>query len=203
MPKVEGAPLVNIVRCEIITDETTPRTLTFSSASEASYSPVLSEGDEQVLRSKNELYAINRTEDIQYGSDVELTDAKFIPEVLAVVDGGELIMDTEDPAKVVGYNSPVAGQVVDRTKFTFNVYTEEKDIDGNTLAYYKFSYPNSKGSPAEFDFKDGEFLAPKYTIHSRAASGQSPYALEILDELPPETTTTTTAPTTTTTTTAG
>ena len=192
MAKVEGAPLINIVRNEIITDETTPKTLTFDSASEASYSPTLSEGDEQVLRSKNKLYAINRTEDIQYGSDIELTDAKFIPEVLAVVDGGELVMDTEDPTKVVGYNAPVTGQAVNRTKFTYNIYTEEKDIDGNTLAYYKFSFPNSKGSPAEFDFKDGDWLAPKYTIHSRAASGQPPYTVEVLDELPAETTTTTT-----------
>lgn len=200
MTKIIGHPLVNVERCEIITDEETPRTLTFNSASEASYSAVLSEGDETVLRAKNEIFAINKTEDIQYGSDIELTDSKFLPEVLAIVDGGELV--TDGSGNVTGYKAPIAGQVVDRTKFIFNVYTAEKDIDGNIAGYFKFSFPNSKGSPAEFDFKDGEFLAPKYTIHSRAASGQSPYEVEMLDELPPEpTTTTTAAPTTTTTTT--
>jgi len=199
MPKVDGYPLVNIERVEIITDEDTPRSFTFDTASEASYKAVLSDGDEQILRTKNKLHAINRTEDIQYGSDIELTDAKFIPEVLAIVDGGTLRYDENN--KVTGYDSPVTGIVVDRTKFTFNVYTAEKDIDGNIVKYFKFSYPNSKGSPAEFDFKDGEFLAPKYTVHSRAASGQSPVSVDIIDELPEETTTTTNAPITTTTTT--
>ena len=197
--KVEGYPLVNIERCEIITDEETPRTLTFDSATEASYSPVLSEGDETVLRAKNTLYAINRTEDIQYGSDVELTDAKFIPEVLSVVDGGAV--ETDENGQVTKYSSPVAGVVANRINFTFNVYTAEKDIDGNIVKYFKFSFPNSKGAAPEFDFKDGEFIAPKYTIHSRAASGQSPVEITVVDELPAETTTTTIAPTTTSTTT--
>lgn len=190
----KGYPLVNIELVEIITDEAVPRTMYFDTASEASYKAVTDDGDETVLRTKNTIHAINRTEDIQYGSDIEVTDAKFTPEVLAVVDGGSITTDIE--GELSTYNSPVNGVVADRTKFTLNIYTAEKDIDGNIVKYFKFSYPNTKGSPAEFDFKDGDFLAPKYTLHSRAASGQSPVNVTVVDVLPNEddTTTTTTTP---------
>ena len=173
--KLTEKPIVNIVRVEIVTEDDSPKTYRFDTASEATYAPVVSEGSETILRVKNAILATNRTEDIQYGSDINLTQVVMVPEVLAIVDGGKLVTSGEPQAlKVTGYNPPVVGAVVNRTKFTTKIYTEEKDGDGK----------GCKGKPVSFTFKDGEFMAPAYTISSRVKKGIAPYNLEFLEELP-------------------
>jgi hypothetical protein len=181
MSLLEGSAIVNIARVEIVTEETVPKTHTFDTATEAGYEAVVSEGEEVVLRTKNVIHAIDRTEDIQYGSDITMTDSKFQAEVFALIDGGTLVKD--ETQKITGYNAPVAGQAVNRTPFTLNVYTEEKDGD-EIVGYYKFSFPRCKGKPAQFTFQDGEFMAPEYTISSRPKSGESPFEVSIIASLP-------------------
>jgi len=182
MSLLEGSAIVNIKRVEIITDETTPKTLTWDTASEAGYEPVVSEGQENVLRTKNTIHAIDRTEDIQYGSNITLKDNKFLSEVLAVVDGGTLKKDGTTQ-EVIGYSAPLAGQAVNRIPFKLNIYTEEKEGD-EVVGYYKFSFPSCKGKPAQFTFADGQFMTPEYTIVSRPKSTEAPFDLDFLTELP-------------------
>lgn len=174
-------PIVNIVRTEIVTEEEAPKTFRFDSADEATYSPVISQGKENVLRVKNQILAIDKTEDIQYGSDINLKQVTFVPEILAIIDGGTLTKQSE---KVTGYNPPVIGTAVNRTPFTLKIYTEEKDADGDTLSYLCFSFKGCKGKPASFTFKDGEFITPQYTASSRVKKGQKPYELTFMEQLP-------------------
>ncbi len=140
--KLTEKPIVNIVRVEIVTEEDSPKTYRFDTASEATYAPVVSEGSETILRVKNTIL------------------------------------------KVTGYNPPSVGAVVNRTKFTTKIYTEEKDGDGETLGYQCFAFEGCKGKPVSFTFKDGEFMAPAYTISSRVKKGIAPYNLAFLEELP-------------------
>lgn len=233
-------PIVNIVRAEIVTREASPRTLAFDTASEATYSPVTSEGTETVLRSKNTIHAINRTEDIQYGTDITFSDALFNLEVMAIIDGGTVTKTTvpqhyelcsasdENALNVVtsaseenevayetvkaqtspvdlsdiasdgtayvklvaaaevptSYTAPEVGSVVNRISFDLNVYTEEKDINGDTKSYIKFTFPFCKGKPVNYSFKDGEFMTPQYTCSSRPAKGQAPFSMTTLTSLP-------------------
>ena len=74
--------------------------------------------------------------------------------------------------------------MVNRVKFTTKIYTEEKDADGETLGYQCFAFKGCKGKPVSFNFKDGEFMAPQYTISSRVKKGTAPYNLTFLEELP-------------------
>ena len=183
--KLTEKSIVNIVRVEIITEEDSPKTYRFDTASEATYAPVVSEGSETILRVKNAILATNRTEDIQYGSDLNLTQVVMVPEVLAIVDGGKLVtIGASSSLKVTGYNPPAVGAVVNRVKFTTKIYTEEKDADGATLGYQCFAFKGCKGKPVSFTFKDGEFMAPAYTISSRVKKGTAPYNLEFLEQLP-------------------
>ena len=155
--KLTEKAIVNIVRVEIVTEETSPKTYRFDTASEATYAPVVSEGSEAILRVKNAILATNRTEDIQYGSDLNLTQVVMVPEVLAIVDGGKLVTTgASGSLKVTGYNPPAVGAVVNRVKFTTKIYTEEKDGDGATLGYQCFAFKGCKGKPVSFTFKDGE-----------------------------------------------
>lgn len=86
--------------------------------------------------------------------------------------------------KFEGYTGPKMGEVVNRTPFTVNIYTEEKDGDGETTGYLKFTCKHCKGTPADIEIKDGDFFAPEYKLKSRPKIGESPIAITPLDELP-------------------
>lgn len=187
--EMEEKAIVNIKRIEIITEEVTPRKLVFDTASEATYSPTVNEGAETVLRTKNRIIASDRTEDIQYGSDITLKEVVMLPDVLCIVDGGTLKTTVTGSGEsqittIKGYTPPVLGSPVERVKFSINIYTEEKDTDGEVLGYSVFKYPGCKGKPVNFAFKDGEFMTPEYTIVSRPKKGTAPYELDFIKELP-------------------
>lgn len=180
--KTTEKPIVNIVRTELVTEEITPRTFRINTATEATYSAVISEGSETVLRVKNEIKSINRTEDIQYGSDINMSEAVMTPEVMAIIDGGILSKDEE--GNITKYTPPVVGSSVKRIPFTLKIYTEEKDTDGDTVGYQCFSFKGCKGKPVSYTFKDGEYLVPQYTANSRVKKGTAPYELDFMEELP-------------------
>lgn len=183
--QVEEKPIANIVRVDITTEEAEPKRYSITTADEGTYTPVVSEGSENILRTKNTIHAIDSKEDIQYGSDIKLKDLLFTPEVLAIIDGGTIKTSTvETVTKVTGYEGPVVGQPVKRKKFTLDIYTEEKDTSTETVGYQKFSFPGCKGTPVEFSFKDGEYMSPEYTVKSRPGKGKAPFDLDFLEQLP-------------------
>ncbi len=182
---VRELPLANIVRVEIETEETTPKQYRLTDvASEAEIAAYVSEGDEKELRVKNVIKAQNKTEDIVVGYDIKLVSATMVLEILALVDGGTLRHDDIEPTKVVGYDAPVVGAPVERKPFTMHIYTEEKDADGSTSSYVKFTYKHCKGTPVDYALQDGEFFSPELTVKSRPKMNESPVGIDILDALP-------------------
>lgn len=178
-------PLANIVRVEIVTEETTPKTYRLTDvASEAEVTAYVSEGEEKPLRVKNTIKAQNNTEDIVMGYDLKLVNATMVAEVLALIDGGTLRFDEVETTKLLGYDGPAVGSPVSRKLFTTYIYTEEKDVDGGTLSYVKFGYKHCKGTPVNYSLQDGEFFAPELTAKSRPKKGESPVSIDFLDELP-------------------
>ncbi len=184
MSELQGMPLVNITRVEIVTEETTPKTYIWQTADKAKVTPEVSKGKETTLRIKNTIYANDRTEDIVTGYNLEFQDSMFIPEVFAIVDGGTVRYDETDTTKVVGYDAPEIGKVVQRILFTLNVYTEEKDQSGAVVKYAKFGYKHCKGKPAEYDIEDGKFMVSKLKMESRPKAGEKPVSIDFLDKLP-------------------
>lgn len=167
--------LVNLALCAI---KLTDKTMYFQTGTEASFEPVTSTGTRTELRVKNTIHAVNKTEDIVTGYIVTLKDAKFSPEIIAVLDGGKLTKDTK-----LSYTAALAGAPVARTPFTLEIYTEVKQ--GNTVTgYLKFSVPGCVGTPFKPTIKDGEFAAMDYTMSSEAPSGEPPLSFEELTELP-------------------
>lgn len=171
--------LANIARVDITTEEDIPQTYSLTEvASEAEVTAFISEGTEQELRVKNTIKAQNKTENIVKGYDIRLVSATMVPEVLALVDGGTWDETTKK------YTAPVVGTPVTRTPFTTDIYTEEKDADGSTISYVKFTYKHCTGEPTNYSLQDGEFFVPELTAKSRPKMGESPVEFEILDELP-------------------
>lgn len=171
--------LANIARVDFVTEEDVPKTYTLTEvATEAEVLAYISEGIEEELRVKNTIKAQNKTADIVMGYDITLSQATMIPEILALVDGGEY----DDVEKK--YAAPAIGQAVERTKFTMNIYAEEKDGDGSNKGYVKFVYKNCEGKPLNYNLVEGEFFVPEMGAKSRPKLGESPVEFELLEELP-------------------
>lgn len=172
-------PVANIARVDIITEEDTPKQYQLIDvASTADVTAYTSEGEEKELRVKNVIKAQNKTEDIVMGYDIQLVSVTMVPEVLAIVDGGTW----DETAKK--YTAPPIGTPVERQPFTMNVYTEEKDTNGDTISYVQFVYKHCKGKPVDYSLQDGDFFAPELNASSRPKMGQSPVEINFMDELP-------------------
>lgn len=179
-----GIPIINIALAEIEVEGETAEKFAFDTAEECTIEPYLSEGEEKILRIKNRISSLYRLEDLVAGYDVTLSSNHLIPELLAVIDGGDLVYDETDPDKVTGYRGPIAGKPVVRKKFKLNLYTEERDSDGDIVKYVKFSFPHCKGTPAGFTLQEEEFFIPELVAKSRPARGERPVEIDYLDELP-------------------
>lgn len=169
----EGKVLVNIFKA-VVENERTGEKFEFDTASEAEIKPDLSKGKEDILRIKNRVQAINRTEDIVIGYEIKLKDNTFNPNVLALVEGG-----TFDGTK---YIAPVIGQTVDNTPYTLTLYTEEKDYD-ETIGYAKFTFKHNKGKAVTYKVQDGKFYVPEFISKSRPHRGEPPVDIEFIKSL--------------------
>lgn len=177
---LEERVLANIVRAEI-TEEDNGTTYVFTTSSEASIKPYVSEGTEKIHRVKNTILGSLRYEDILLGYEIKLVNNTFCPELLALVDGGTVVNDGE--GGFLSYTAPVVGTVTERKNLTVSLYTEELDCDGETLEYIKFTFKHAKGKPVEYSIKDGEFLVPELTLRSRAKTGESSVEIEALTSI--------------------
>lgn len=149
---------------------------------EANFRAAVDAGRETPLRKQNTILALNKTDDILKGYDVDFTDVLMHPEVLALVEGGVATFGAENA--FTAYTGPVAGQPVVRTPFDLDIYTTDFDTSGAPNGYLQFTLRNCKGKPTEFALKDGDFYTPKYTVESRPASGSSPITIAPAAEVP-------------------
>lgn len=182
MGTVNSSPIANISGAEIITMEETPRFFRFTSAKSVTPEPVLSEGREEELRTRNTILAQNVLEDILKGYNIKLKDVVFSPELVAFAQGGSV--DYDEEGRFERYNAPAAGEAAQHTRFVLRIYSEEKDYDGATKCYYRFTFPGCFGSAASFSFEDGEFVSPEYTLKSRAEGGRTQLLIDCLDTMP-------------------
>ncbi len=182
MGNIKASPIANISGAEIITMEETPRFFRFTSAKSVTPEPVLSEGKEEELRTRNTILAQNVLEDILKGYNIKLRDVVFSPELVAFAQGGSVTNDSE--GNFESYSAPVAGEAAEHTRFILRIYSEEKDYDGATKCYYRFTFPGCFGSTANFTFEDGEFVTPEYTLKSRAEGGKTQLLIDCMDAMP-------------------
>ena len=100
-----------------------------------------------------------------------------------MIDGG-VVTNSEEGA-FESYAGPVTGEEVVRTVFALELYCANKDTGNNIVNYQKLTFTGCRGkSVVEWDIKEGEFFAPKYTIESMPAVGESPMTMEVVDALP-------------------
>lgn len=172
--------LANVVRVDIITEEATPTAITVTTGNTAAFEPIVDEGDRKTLRAKNQILAQNNFEDLVTGYNIKLTDVVLRPDQLALIDGGTV----KDNLGLFEYTGPEAGLTVKRKKVTVDIWTEEKDGDGDSLSYVRFRGRHAVGKPVSFSFNDQEFFAPEYSLESKPKISEAPIHIKQYNALP-------------------
>lgn len=177
-----GISLSNILAVVLKTNEQSPREYLLETASECTLKASVSSGSENELRKRNAILAVNKKLDIVKGYDVTLKDLLLNPKVHALIQGG---VTTEASGAFSSYTDPVVGTPVTRVPFSLDIYCGNIGTEGESAAAYtKFSLPNCKGKPVDFELKDDDFYSPSYTIESRPARGETPLTVSSCDNLP-------------------
>lgn len=178
---VQEMPLIGVALV-VLTDKD-GKQYSFTTATKANAKLDIEEGKKTELIIKGALKAMKKFPSVIKGVSVEFQDNMFLPEVVALLQGGIVEIDS-DSGEFKSYTPPVAGVTPDLESFDVDIYTEETDTDGQILSYAKLSLPNGKGEPVDLAFEDEKFFSATYTINTAPSMGQPPYKIERVAELP-------------------
>ena len=172
------------IDCCLVTIETSDGEFGFDTSNKIEVEPQIEEEDAVKLVVKGILRAQKPKTSTVTGNEITLSDNVFNPELVLVLQGGEILYDTVDTKKIIGYNPPVAGSSDKGEVFKLNAYSAQYDASGQIVQYEKITYPNCQGQPVAFGSEDGAFRAPEYTITSAPKTGERPYEIRYVDALP-------------------
>lgn len=173
-----------LVTIEVATSDSGIREFGFDTANKISVEPEIEETDAVKLVVKGRLRAQKPSQSTITGHTITLNDNVFNPELVLVLQGGEIVYDTHEPTKIIGYHPPVAGSSDKGEVFGLNAYSAQYNAAGQIVNYEKIHYPNCTGNPVAFASEDGAFRAPEYTIKSAPNTGEAPYEISYVDALP-------------------
>ena len=182
------------IDCTLITIKSGDNEFGFDTSNQIEVEPQIEEEDAVKLVVKGILRAQKPTVSTITGNQITLTDNVFNPELVKILQGGTIYYwqeegkttkGTEDKNfGIAGYDPPVAGSSDKGTVFELNAYTSQYDASGQIVQYEKITYPNCQGVPVAFNSEDGAFRAPEYTINSAPKTGEAPYSINYVQELP-------------------
>ena len=182
-PRKSKAEIATIDCC-LVTIETADGEFGFDTSNKVEVEPQIEEEDAVKLVVKGILRAQKPAVKTITGNQITLTDNVFNPELVLVLQGGEILYDATEVTKITGYNPPVAGSTDKGEVFKLNCYSAQYDSSGQIVQYEKIQYPNCQSSPVAFGSEDGAFRAPEYTINSAPKTGEHPYEIRYVDTLP-------------------
>lgn len=172
------------IDCCLVTIETPDGEFGFDTANKIEVEPQIEEEDAVKLVVKGVLRAQKPKTTTLTGNEITLADNVFNPELVLILQGGEIIYDESDTKKIIGYNPPAAGSSDKGETFKLNAYSAQYDASGQIVQYEKITYPNCQGQPVAFSSEDGAFRAPEYTVSSAPKTGERPYEIKYVAALP-------------------
>ena len=155
---------------------------TIETAQKAELEPVLSEGEEDVLRAPEKILAVVRTDDLIYGYDVKLTDNTFGPEVAGLVAGYKVTKG--GASQKDKYATPMMNEGFTGKPFKLDIYVANYSGDA-IVDYAKITLNKCIGKFPTMSVGDG-FYAPEFEIKARENSAAKLPIKEItfVDEIP-------------------
>lgn len=164
-----GIKCVEIEEIDPLTQLPTKNSAKFfvDTAETAELEAVVSEGDEEIKRNDTRILAIVRTPDLLYGYDLTFTDNTFDPEIVALIEGGDVRRDSSQ--NIVGYDSPMLTVGSANMKpFRMSIYVANY-IGDSIVNYVKITLNNCEGKAPGMNVGK-EFYAPEFTIKAREAT---------------------------------
>ena len=165
------------IDCSMIvatTKEENPRSIAITSGSKIAVEPQVETTEAVKLIVKGVLKAQKPEKRTLTGHLITLTDNLTILEMIEILQGGTLVKDSEPP---------VSGAEYEPVKFVLDVYSAQMS-GSEVIGYEKITYPGCTGQPAGLNSEDNVFRATEYPISSSPASGEAPYKIEYVKELP-------------------
>ena len=155
---------------------------TISTAQKAELEPVLSEGEEDVLRAPDKILAVVRTDDLIYGYDVKLTDNTFSADVAGLVAGYKVTKGSNSQKDK--YATPMMTEGFTGKPFKLDIYVANYSGDA-IVDYAKVTLNKCIGKFPTMSIGDG-FYAPEFEIKARENSAAKLPIKEItfVDEIP-------------------
>lgn len=155
---------------------------TIETAQKAELEPVLSEGEEDVLRAPEKILAVVRTDDLIYGYDVKLTDNTFSADVAGLVAGYKVTKGSSGQKDK--YATPMMTEGFTGKPFKLEIYVANYSGD-SIVDYAKVTLNKCIGKFPTMSIGDG-FYAPEFEIKARENTKASLPIKEItfVDELP-------------------
>lgn len=185
---------IDVVLVTITTMGLNPTEIGLTTANKINVEPATETTDAVKNIVKGVLIAQKPAQTILTGNTITLTDNVFNAELVKILQGGVILYwadaehtttsDTDMGHGVARYTPPVVGAKAENEIFILNAYSAIYNAAGIITGYEKISYPNCKGQPTAFSTEDGTFRAPEYTINSAPDTGEAPYDLSYVDELP-------------------
>ena len=155
---------------------------TIQTAQKAELEPVLSEGEEDVLRAPEKILAVVRTDDLIYGYDVKLTDNTFSADVAGLVAGYKVTKGSSGQKDK--YATPMVSEGFTGKPFKLDIYVANYSGDA-IVDYAKVTLNKCIGKFPTMSIGDG-FYAPEFEIKARENSAAKLPIKEItfVDEIP-------------------
>lgn len=172
------------IDCSMIvatTKEENPRSIAITSGSKIVVEPQVETTEAVKLIVKGVLKAQKPEKRTLTGHLITLTDNLTILEMIEILQGGTLVKDSD--GNIVSYEPPVSGAEYEPVKFVLDVYSAQMS-GSEVIGYEKITYPGCTGQPAGLNSEDNVFRATEYPISSSPASGEAPYKIEYVKELP-------------------
>lgn len=156
-------------------------TASIKTAEEASLEPVLSEGEEEILRNDTNILAVVRTEDLIYGYDVTFKDNQFDINAAKLLGGYQVV---EGENQTISTPLMAEGNVAKPFRMEIFVACYEGDAIVN---YAKVTLNKCFGKFPTMDLGK-EFYAPEFEVKARenSAANLPIKQIEFVTELPTE-----------------
>lgn len=161
-------------------DSSTGTETAIDTANQIQVEPLINEEDAVQVIKDGKVLAQKLGKSTLTGNRITLTDNVFSPEVAKTLQGGQLSGEGD----TLTYQPPAAGSGETGEVFELDVYSAEYNAAGQITKYEKITYPNCQGTPIGLGTEDGVFRVPEYTINSAPDTGEPPYKLSYVTELP-------------------
>lgn len=186
-------PTIDVVLVTIVKDGSVDE-IALDTASKIQVNVQSETQDAVKLIVKGRLIAQKREKVTITGNTIVLTDNVFNPEMVKILQGGTIKYwaneqqttegNTDAGYGVSSYTPPLAGSTEEADAFTLNAYSAIYNAAGLITGYERIQYPNCKGTPIALNSEDNVFRAPEYTINSAPDTGEAPYIINYVKQLP-------------------